>query len=229
MARYLIDSKALFQHIPRTGGTFVETVIDDMKIPCIRWISKQPLGYPKKHCLFFYYQNHQKVNVKFVFAFVRHPVDYYMSTWRYLHDAAQFRSSRLAALWSKFIWHPFRNVGLIYKPDFCEWVEGVLEQEPAWATRLMESYVGPEHGEFCQFIGRTETLRSDLANLLIHFNYQIDPSDLLKEPKVNKSLTPPPAIPDELRNRICREERVLIRRFYSEDTLVKRWYGTGSA
>jgi len=225
MARFLIEPGALFQHIPRTGGTFVETAIDDLKIPCNRWISKQPKSCPKKHSLFFHYHHDQKKSVRFVFTFVRHPVDYYSSVWRYLHDARLVRESRLSLLWTKHSWHPFRQAALLYKPDFAEWVDALLETEPAWATRLIGWYVGPEGGEFANFIGRTETLTADLANLLVNFGYQCEADALLQRPRLNLSFTPPPAIPDELRNRICREERVLIRRFYGTETATKRWYG----
>lgn len=229
MARFLLDSSALFQHIPRTGGTFVQAALTSLQIPATHWTKQKPNTF-KKHALLSQYRPEYMGQVKFVFAFVRHPVDYYLSVWKFLTDSDRNTSRRrLGQLAKKGLWHPHGKAASLYKPDFCEWVDAILEAEPAWATRLFESYVGPEGGEFCQFIGRTETLRSDLAQLLIHFNYRIDPADLLKVPKANKSATPPPFLPDELRDRICREERVLIRRFYGQGTATKRWYGTGSA
>lgn len=228
MARFLPDSGALFQHVPRTGGTFVQEALTALAVPTTHWTKRVP-DSPKKHSLLNHYYPSYMVEVKLIFAFVRHPVDYYSSVWRYLHDARQVSRRRFSLTITKHRWHPFKQAALLYKPDFCEWVDAMVEAEPAWATRLFESYVGPEDGEFCQFIGRTETVRSDLANLLIHFNYRIDPADLIKVPKANKSLSPPPDIPDELRNRICRQERVLIRRFYGHATMCKRWYGLAAS
>jgi hypothetical protein len=228
MARFLVESRTLFQHVPRTGGTFVEEVIDQSGIQCNRWISKQDNRLcPKKHSLLAHYHRHQMALVDRVVCFVRHPVEYYSSVWRYLHDAAQFskrwESGRMSALWRKWRWHPFKQAARLYRPDFAEWTEAVIESEPCWATRLMSLYVGPEDGEFAAFIGRTETLEADLLEVLERLGHRIDEKLILGRGRVNQSKTAPIPIPSELQERICREERVLIRRFYSPDTLDKRW------
>lgn len=225
MARFLPDCGLLFQHIPRTGGTFVERVIDGMGVEANRWISKQNSRQcPKKHSLLSHYHRDELAKVRRIAVFVRHPVDYYATTWQYIHSSRLSSRRRLAHLWTRWRWHPFRQAGLLYKPDFCEWCEAVLEQEPAWATRLMAWYVGPEHGEFCDFIGRTETIAPDLSMLLTAVGHPTSECMLAEIGRVNESTVPKPEIPDELRQRICREERVLIRRFYSPQTEGLRWY-----
>ena len=162
--------------------------------------------------------------VKQIVAFVRHPVDYYVTTWRYLHSSRYASYTRLSNLWTRWRWHPFRQAALLYRADFCEWVDVMIEQEPGWATRLMAWYVGPEHGEFCDFIGRTETLVTDLAEVLNRLGHPVNESSLAAIGRVNQSPAEQVDVPDDLRARIEREERVLIRRFYGPDTADMRWF-----
>lgn len=226
MARFLPESGLLIQHIPRTGGTFVEDAIDRLGILCSRWASKQDSRKcPKKHSLLSHYHRDQMAVVKRVACFVRHPVAYYASAWRYLHESRMASRRRLSHMWLRWRWHPFRQAALLYKQDFCEWMDAMIEQEPGWATRLAAWYVGPENGEFCDFIGRTETLVPDLIELLTRLGYSVDTELLDCMGRSNQSgLRSQVVVPDDFRERICREERVLIRRFYSPDTEAKRWY-----
>lgn len=223
MTRFLPESGALFQHIPRTGGTFVEDALTALEIRTTHWTKQRP-GMAKKHALLSHYHRKYMPDVKLVVAFVRHPVNYYASVWKYMRDSRNCSRRRLNRMIVKHSWHPFRRAGLLFKPDFCEWMEAMLEDEPAWATRLMSLYVGPEGGEFCRFIGRTETLESDLIELLIGLGCKPDPRRLSALGRVNASVCSC-LIPDDLRERICREERVLIRRFYGPETSDRRWYG----
>jgi len=223
MARFLHDSGVLIQHIPRTGGTFVEHAIDRLCISSTRWLGRQNIkDYPKKHALLSHYYWGQLAEVRHVVCFVRHPVDYYVSVWQYLHSTRQASRRRLAHLWTRWRWHPHRQAALLYRADFCEWAEAVLEAEPCWATRLMTWYVGPEDGEYCTFIGRTDTLIPDLLELLPAFGYEVSEDVLIGIGKAN-AFVGRVEVPDELRARIEREERVLIRRFYGAAS-GKRWY-----
>lgn len=225
MARFIPDCGLLFQHVPRTGGTFVEQVVDGLGVEVNRWISKQNSKLcPKKHSLLSHYYREQMVLVKRIACFVRHPVDYYVTTWQYLNEARSISSGRLQQMWVRWKWHPFRQAAMAYRPDFSEWVDALIEAEPGWATRLMAWYVGPEHGEFCDFIGRTETLVPDLVELLTAVGHPVREDALLAAGRANAAKTSKPEVSDLVRERICREERVLIRRFYSADTEAKRWY-----
>ena len=119
-----------------------------------------------------------------------------------------------------------------WKPDFNEWLDEMLEEEPGWVTRWFERYVGPPGGEFCHFIGRTETIEQDMEDVLTMLGYgnqwnekreRIGQINHAKN-KIRSVKAPNIEVTNEQRKRIERSERVLIRRFYGEGTFQKRVY-----
>ncbi len=168
MARLLSKHKVLIQHIPRTGGTWQEMALDIAGIRVNRWLDKQPPWIPKKHALLNHYHRRQLMQAKYVAAFVRHPIAYYESIWKWL---SELRPRDFKTIETRWNWHPKRSVARHYSKDFNAWVFAVLKAEPLWYTRLVEQYVGPEGGEFCDFIGRTETLTEDFLDLLSIVGY----------------------------------------------------------
>ena len=179
MARFLSSSRALFQHIPRTGGTWVEQAIDYLGIHRSRWICKQPRRLPRKHALLRHYYPNEAAKVNYVFTFVRHPVSYYESNWRWLNGFRKNKRSiqrianpkRSGQQWD---WHPQRIPAKHFHPDFNVWMQRILDNEPAWCTRLFEWYCGPEGGEYCNYIGRQESLVHDFIEVIASYlNYDL--------------------------------------------------------
>lgn len=236
MARFLPDSGTLFQHVPRTGGTFVEKAIDLLGIGCSRWSKHVRKGFSKKHALLARYDFRMLGNVKFMFAFVRHPVEYYVSTWRYMqaeknrHPRGLPEKDYLTSLTDDyFSWHPFRSAARLYRDDFASWVCKMVELEPGWCSRLFEWYVGPRGGEFVDFIGRTETLVDDVKAVLIYLGYADEVErnqDELGRLRVNESQTPRPDMSNSLAELILRSERTALSQFWEPETASKRWFGT---
>jgi len=211
MARYLVKAKALFQHIPRTGGSWVEKAIDLCKIHRVGWLEKQPPWLPRKHALLNHYYREQMAEVKFVFAFVRHPVAYYESVWKWLGKHGGDNIMRPA--WS---WHPHQTASRWYQPDFDDWVFLMLENEPLWYTRLIEQYVGPRGGEFCNFIGRTEHLLEDFYEAMSSIGYDIEIhrsglAALGKRNAIDQTIQ----WSDDLQTRVLKTEWAMIERFYT--------------
>jgi hypothetical protein len=234
VARFLPDSGALFQHVPRTGGTFVEKAIDLLGIGCSRWSKHVRKGFSKKHALLARYDFRALGNVKFTFAFVRHPVEYYVSTWRYMqaeknrHPRGLPEKDYLTSLTDDyFSWHPFRSAARLYRDDFASWVCQMVEHEPGWCGRLFESYVGPQEGEFVDFIGRTETLSDDFCTVMRLLGYgERLPADRLRSLRANESQTPRPIVSDLIERAILRSERTALAQFWGPETADRRWYGT---
>ena len=226
MARYLPDSGLLIQHIPRTGGTWVEKALDQLPMKKVKWVEKQPDWIPKKHALLSHYFRDQLACVKYVAAFVRCPVPYYSSVWRWLVDSERRkqelrpgRSSAEITIHSRS-WHPHRTATIQWleagglEGTFNDWVYLMLEKEPMWYTRLLEQYVGPPGGEFCDFIGRTENLTSDLILLLETLGYRFDVAMVTSTSRANQSKEPLGDIDKSLISRIEDTEFQVIERFY---------------
>ena len=234
MARFLTDSRLLIQHIPRTGGTWVEQAIETCHISCIKWLQKQPAWLPSKHGLLSHYQRGQMARVDYVAAFVRNPVSYYASVWRWIRQSEvrrkELRPGKSSAqfLLNNWSWHPHRTAVVQWLEVggmdgvFNDWVFLMLEREPLWCTRLIEQYVGPAGGEFCDFIGRTETLTDDFLLLMKSFGHRVDESVVRGILKKNTSKEPLELDPG-LRGRIERDECLVMKRFYG-DNQQERWY-----
>ena len=216
MARYLKKARALFQHIPRTGGSWVEKAIDLCGVARIGWLEKQPPWIPRKHALLSHYYHKPMAEVEFVFAFVRHPIPYYESVWKWLGKNGGTKIMRPA--WT---WHPHATAARWYQPDFDDWLYLMLEKEPLWYTRLIEQYVGPRGGEYCNFIGRTEHLLGDFCQVMNSLGYveqvehnQDGLSKMGRRNVINQDIEWSP----DLKAKMLETEQIVIERFYAGGT-----------
>jgi len=170
------------------------------------------------------------MKVDFVFSFVRHPVEIYKSIWRREKslEVKRFNVRRRLRSRNRLIWDNAMGCPGFFHLGFREWVERLLKEYPCAISRLYERFVGPERGEFCHFIGRTETLVSDFFDLMTLLGYGklIDKNrDKVKLiGKVNKAAIPCDEWTEKLRERVTHNERLAIDRFYGRDSEGKRYY-----
>jgi hypothetical protein len=103
----------------------------------------------------------------------------------------------------------------------------MLENCPGWLTRLYELYCGPDYGECCHYIGRTETLAADLEEVLMFLGYDSHvlkgTLDRIRRRRKHVSSIPAEETSSELEERLLRAERLVIKRFYGGDN--HRFYG----
>ena len=176
MPVFLEDKKILLLHIPRTGGNWVLRVVRRANIDSTAWIRSNHSNLTQSHQLLGQLVVRYDHNIEGIFAFVRHPIDYYESVWMYMHSIDSNRDAMKEGC--KFRWHPYFHIMESYCPDFRQWVETVIDTIPGWYSQMIDSYVGPKGGEFCQYIGRTERLGTDFVDILMAFGYELTPRQI---------------------------------------------------
>jgi len=96
MSARLLPSNALFLHIPKTGGSWVEQALREIGVQI-----EQPAtihGVTYRHSLLSMFQE----QYPYVFTFVRHPLSWYESWWKYQSGAW--------TVWEPGVWHPQRSL-----------------------------------------------------------------------------------------------------------------------
>lgn len=226
MSRFLNKSKALFLHVPRTGGTWITSALDESGVSVSRWNSAIPRGLPRKHGLLWHLRDKRRSSVKQSFAFVRHPKDYYQSVWTYLKSKGVDKRGRMLR---RFQWHPFHPAIRRWDGNFREWIVNMTTYEPKWMSRLVDLYIGPKGAEFCDYVGRTERLVDDFVEIMSCLGYErgmFDVDRLKDMGKLNRNYYQSTDTIDlgSLEDEIQNAEHEVIRRFYG-DSYERLKYG----
>lgn len=153
MSLILPKYRVLFVHIPRTGGTTMGKSLGAAKIRCRR--VRVPKGQARKHCPTELMQG----RFDRAFAFVRHPIAWYESVYRYQE---QYNWPR----WRRFAWHPFQEVFDNRAPTFAGFIDNILKSPVGLATRIFQLYI--DH-PCVKAVGRTEHIQADLNRILSEF------------------------------------------------------------
>ena len=192
-----IENKAIFYHIPKTAGNWVRTVLKKQNIETEE-IGYKHANYDRVHAKTngemsgrnhlkeagrkginrvlktFGYSSKKRKNM-FEFCFVRNPIEWYESWWRYQEYKRNWKK------WGKKNWHPNRALNGLGSNRFNEFVKKVLKEKTGYATELMFSYTRPE----MNFIGRKENIRNDLKKALNMAKIKFDESTLESQKRKN--------------------------------------------
>lgn len=161
--RYIPEAKALFVHIPRTGGEFVERALEICGIETEKWEDAHPRSICTRHPLPMHLFPKRLAEVEVMFSFIRSPIDYYESVWKWM---TKFGPKKRPRLWRWWKWHPHRDAGLTYRPVFSDWVLEMTRCHPAWVSRLYDMYLGPPTGPIVHHVGLTQSVASDFVRIM---------------------------------------------------------------
>lgn len=135
-------TKALFLHVPKTGGTFVERVLGEMRIGT--W-ARAPVWVDRRHALAEHVQELYDVRI----VTLRRPDDWHRS-W-----CAVSRKTRPPT----GVWHPLKS---------CWWSTASIEE---YVDRMPDNFLGTLYEQFMAGEGslilmRTDRLRNSLRRVL---------------------------------------------------------------
>ena len=144
----------------------------------------------------------------FRFCFVRHPLTWYESYWRYMQGRGWNDWGREN---SRRDWHPNAMLNGLGTDDFNQFVRNVIQKRPGYVSELMFSYTKPG----ISYIGKTEHLREDLHDILTALNLPFEPSVLASAPKCNESIVEASRVQwdSELRELVVRLELPALLHF----------------
>lgn len=179
----LLKNGAIFVHIPKTAGTWITNVLEEMDL-----IAERRFGH--KHLTLDYLirlgraRQWQRmlpwrrrpipVNIDnaFIFTFVRHPLTWYESWYSYMtRPDRSWRDWGVRENGAGKDWHPCAPLNGLGSADFNDFVRGVAARRPGWVSELYSWYLGSGLTR----VGRQENLCDDLVCILRDLGEQPDP------------------------------------------------------
>lgn len=212
MAVELVDG-SVFIHVPKTGGSWVTEVLQAAglvkrslrhihatpqllrlhhHIGCTRDVWKNLIS-PRLKRKFFRSPVHSTVNYdnyldgRFCFAFVRHPLKWYESMWRYGMGSQwkDFTNEELRV--NPFYWHPWEALESCRNDNFNAFISAITQKCPGYVSQMYGLYVNDAE---VQFIGKQEQLVADLIRVLKERNLSFDENFIRNYRKVNEASHP---------------------------------------
>lgn len=189
MAVRLARSRTLILTPAKTGSTWLRQALTAAGV---EWSEEGPPESQGQGGLEVHARAHE-----FVAAFVRHPVNWYMSYWSY----------RMEGGWRE----RFHLDRTCRANDFTQFVRLVASNVPGFLGAMFERFCGPPEAPV-EFIGRQERLAQDLATLLELRDEPFHEEALWSHPRANATSLKP-QLTDDIEDLICVVEQPLLDRF----------------
>ena len=183
----LIQSGAVFLHVPKCGGTWVREALRRVKL----WRAR--LGFKHssaahindimkhhgwqfiRHLPFHPTVTPGSLRRAYKFCFVRNPVRWYESYWKFMAGAWEPHEPGR--------WHPQRAIDSCGDDGFNTFVSNVLRERPGYVSEMYSWYT-----DGCRSIGKCERIVDDLVAVLRELNLTFDEPALRAFPRTNESL-----------------------------------------
>lgn len=192
----LLKGGAVFLHIPKTGGSWVHQVLKDTGLSLGSFDHKHAdfdrvlanrceLGVRQLlrvvgEATVYRRQGPFRKNTGFRFCFVRHPLRWYESYWKFMLGKAWRDWGREN---DRKQWHPNSVLNGLADDDFNGFMHKVITKRPGYASEMFAAYT--KSG--INFIGKCEHLADDLLAVLRHLELPHDEQRVRDFERVNVS------------------------------------------
>ena len=191
----LLKSNALFLHIPKTAGTFVIRTLENLGLIQAH-VGREHANFSE---VFWHDRLHHDDKVfrnlvrrrlgllpridpaGFRFCFVREPLSWYISYWRFMQGLEWRRWGDDER--NPYHWSPLAMLNGLGSADFNAFMRNVNAARPGFVTELYGWYVRPG----MSFVGRQENVRADLLKVFDLLHYDLDPASVPLEERHNES------------------------------------------
>jgi len=217
----ILKGGAVFLHIPKTGGNWVTSVLRECGLV------KGSIGYKHSNLdrlvspyearsgkRFGLLQRARIASVlkpkPFMFCFVRHPLKWYESWFKYqTQPACDWRD------WGSdqdvLAWHPCCPLNGSRSETFDGFVRKALEMRPGFVSEMYSEFAKPQ----VEFVGRQESLVDDLVAVLKRLNLSFDEDFVRSFKEVGVSSAPKQKVEwdPELKQRVLELEHLALLRY----------------
>jgi hypothetical protein len=203
----LINQRIRFLHMPKTGGSWATESMFAAGV-----VAERPASMPFHAGL----SDSRDFSDRFTFAFVRHPLEFWLSYWGY-----RMRTG----------WDLNHGIDAATSSDsFDEFIDAVIAHAPGAASAMYECFVG-QRGQEIDFIGRHERLADDLCLALTLAGEDFSEARLRSHPPVNRTdfRRYQARYTRSAAERLVDLEGAAIERFYAHDPIPGRLLGRPAA
>lgn len=207
---FVTEHSVVFLHAPKTGGMFVVNSLESAGL------FPRPVRSPGAHVRHALLEqlNDDRYRWNRAFAFVRHPVPWYESLWKFVNTpGASLDFGRPGE------WHPFKELPLVPGVPFDQFVAAIIASRPGFLTAMLEAYIGPPGAPRVQAVGRCEELPGSLIGCLEKLDVSLDVRQRqtitrCKPVNVSRCQLGVPVWPASLKRDVLHLERAVIERWY---------------
>lgn len=193
----LVDKKAVFLHVPKTGGSWVTNCLTRQEGISTEHISSKHGDIERvnnfwRHYPYLYarktaklgFDLQYKLENSFKFCFVRHPYEWVKSYYRFQEENGWPKWKGLGEEWIKYgnsNWHPNTPLYELSHRSFNDFLRDLIKSRPGYIYELYSWYTGRD----IDFVGRQESLEEDLIKVLEKIGCKFDKNKINSLGRVN--------------------------------------------
>ena len=171
----LLLDKALFIHLPKTGGTFLRKVLSTYYPDANE---DKPRG---SHRTLATLKGQYDFN--YTFSIVRNPISWYESVWK--HCNAMVKNGQA---FGKYEDHPLAILFHEYDEDFTKFIDTCIEKYPGFYSNSLKDFIGENYDEV-DYVAKTETLYDDACFIMNKLDIKFNKDDVRRSPKYGRPAT----------------------------------------